>query len=458
MQKQLAIKLILIAVLGLLILIPVGMVQGKLYERQEFLAGAKTQVAASWSGGQQVLTPVLLVRYRVADVPKNGFYKDSVLPLREKSAILAPLQLAMQIDVSNSAVSKGIYSVPVYDASLHWQAKFDAAAIRALRERLRQSAHFDSFASASLSFYISDVRGIASVPELHVGDKTVDWLPGSRIDALGSGLHYPIDIQQFDTDSWQVEGRLALRGMETLELLPAADSSELKLVSDWPHPQFIGSVAPNQRDISANGFTAHWQLSRYSMNTDTILSECITGRNCDAVLKAMTGVAFIEAVDLYLQSERTIKYAILFVGLSFISFFIFEHVAKRRIHPIQYAFVGLAIAVFYLLLVSLAEHIAFALAYLLATLSCSVLLLAYVRHVLGSWRAGFVYFAMLLALYGLLYVIVQAEDFALLMGSILVFAVLSVLMLVTRKIDWYALGGEVDTAAAIDAQGISAAP
>ena len=153
------------------------------------------------------------------------------------------------------------------------------------------------------------------------------------------------------------------------------------------------------------------------------------------------GVNFIDPVDVYLQTERALKYAILFIGLSFITFFIFEHLGQQRIHPIQYTLVGLAIATFYLLLVSLGEHMALGWAYLIGALSCTGLLLGYVRYVFGDFRYGLMFCGALLSLYGVLYVIIQAEDFALLMGALLVFFVLGVLMWVTRKVDWYGVVG-----------------
>jgi inner membrane protein len=156
------------------------------------------------------------------------------------------------------------------------------------------------------------------------------------------------------------------------------------------------------------------------------------------------GVKFIEGVDIYLQATRAVKYGILFISLSFVTFFIYETLKKMRIHPVQYTLVGLAIAVFYLLLVSLSEHIAFGPAYGISTCACISLLTYYIRHVLGTWKDA-IYFTLLYGfLYGILYVIIQSEDAALLMGSLLIFSVLACIMVTTRKINWYEFNPGVD--------------
>ncbi|MBL4826385.1 MAG: inner membrane CreD family protein, partial [Spongiibacteraceae bacterium] len=290
-----------------------------------------------------------------------------------------------------------------------------------------------------LSLSISDMRGIDQTPQWQINktDRLVE--PGSQLPGLSAGLHTRLldmsELEQALTFSIHV----SLRGMGQFSFISLADEASTRLKSNWPHPEFIGSSLPKHRDISSAGFTALWNSTQYSSNGAQLIARCLEQGNCVDLRNSSSGVKFIQAVDIYLQTDRSIKYAMLFIGLSFITFFIFEHSKKIRIHPIQYTFVGLAICVFYLLLISLAEHIAFHWAYTIAALCCSVLLLFYVRYMLKSFYLALFFFFMIMGLYALLFVIVQAEDFALLMGAFLVFLVLSVLMVVTRKIDWYTL-------------------
>ncbi len=204
--------------------------------------------------------------------------------------------------------------------------------------------------------------------------------------------------------------------------------------SEFSHLEFVVPNKMTQHAIVDNSsvFKGIYEVPVYHSKID------VSGQFSE-VSTASSGVAFIEPVDIYLQSERSIKYAVLFIGLSFITFFILEHMSRQPIHPIQYTFVGLAIAVFYLLLISLAEHLPFHWAYLTGVSCCSSLILFYVRYMLRSGLAAAGFGAMIVGLYALLYVIVQAEDFALLMGSVLVFGVLVALMYVTRDIDWYSI-------------------
>ncbi len=443
MQKYILIKIVVVFLIGLLLLIPVNMVKYKVYERQGFQAEAEQAVARSWTGEQQVMTPVIIVPYVTKAVEPSGFFTPDNRPLgqereQRRYRVILPENLDVEAGVDNKEVHKGIYDIPVYDSTITMAGEFDAAQIRQAMEEIKNTRHFLAMEEIYLAIAISDTRGIDSTPVMTVNGQPVTVNPGSHLPTLSAGLHAPIQIEN-ESKLLDFYFRLSLRGMRSLAFVPMAQSASLAVQSDWPHPKFIGDSLPKQRDISASGFKANWSSSRYSANYAETLVQCISNGNCHGISMLASGVEFIEAVDVYLQSERSIKYAVLFIGLIFVSFFIFEHLSGNRIHPIQYTFVGLATAVFYLLLISLSEHIPFYLAYLIGATCCTSLILYYVRYVLQSYRAAIMFCAMLATLYGLLYVIVQAEDFALLMGTVLVFAVLAILMLVTRKVDWYNL-------------------
>lgn len=445
MQRQLAIKVLSIFILGMLLLIPTGMVKYKVYERQGYLEQAKSAVAQSWTGEQLVITPVLVIPYRALGSKASGFYTEKGHPVGAKEetrklSVVLPDQVTNQFDISNKRVFKGIYEVPVYDSQLSLSGQFSAAKLQRHLDDIRSTAGFKSMEEPYLAVHISDMRGIDQPPILMINKEAVVLQPGSQLNGLSTGLHGVLDGVERLKEALTFSLNISLRGMGAFSFLALADNAETRMHSDWPHPEFVGASLPKDREISRDAFSARWTSSRYANNGADLLNTCLSNRQCQALIALSSGVNFIEPVDIYLQSERSIKYAMLFIGLSFITFFIFEHITRQPIHPIQYAFVGLAISVFYLLLISLAEHIEFHWAYLIGVACCSSLIVFYVRYMLRSLRSAILFGAMIAGLYALLYVIVQAEDFALLMGSILVFLVLAVLMYVTRGIDWYNLG------------------
>ena len=199
---------------------------------------------------------------------------------------------------------------------------------------------------------------------------------------------------------------------------------------------FEGAFLPGENAIAADGFTANWQTTLLATNLNGRLAGCVlkgTGR-CEL---PGVGVRFVEPVNVYQRSERAVKYGLLFIGLTFGAFFLFETLKRWRMHPLQYAFVGLALALFFLLLISLSEHIAFALAYGAAGAACVALITIYLRFVLAGWRRALAFGALLALLYGVLYGLLLSEDNALLLGSLLLFALLAAAMWLTRRVDWY---------------------
>ena len=225
--------------------------------------------------------------------------------------------------------------------------------------------------------------------------------------------------------------------MESISFVPVGEDARVNLTSPWQHPEFFGRFLPVHRSIDASGYHAIWRVSAFASNITELAGKCQHG-NCAGLFTSDFGVKHIEPVDVYLQAERSVKYGLLFIILSFVAFFVFEILKKLPIHGIQYTLVGFAIAVFYLLLLSLSEHIAFHLAYAIATVCCVGLLQFYLTWVLRGYKPALVFSGLLSALYGILYVIISAEDFALLMGSLLCFVALGIIMAITRRIDWYA--------------------
>jgi inner membrane protein len=287
-----------------------------------------------------------------------------------------------------------------------------------------------------LSLVLSDARGINSVPELQLGEARIPFAPGARLGDGLAGIHAPLDTLPDDNGVFHIE--LNLQGMNTLEVVPLGQDSKLHLSSNWPHPNFIGDFLPGNRTLNQQGFEASWQTSWFATDMETRFNRMMKGVSGD--LPAFS-VSLVQTVDHYQLNERAAKYALLFIGLTFISFFMFELLKGLRVHPIQYALVGMGLAIFYLVLLALTEHLGFGWAYLIASLASVLLNGFYLSHVLGGPKQGLGFAALLGLVYAILFGLLQAEEIALLLGALLLFAILALVMMLTRKLDWYRVMG-----------------
>jgi inner membrane protein len=453
MQKALAIKLGIITAIALLLLIPIALVKDKIAERASFKQIARDEITRSWTGAQQLMTPVLVLPYVIQQqVPPQSSSQENAAPANAAArqvtcrTLLIPVAVDFSARLQTEERSKGIYRVPVYSSAIEISGHFDRAAISAQKAAISQLPGFVRLQPPYLALVISDPRGIGDSPKLSWDGEPVPFIPGSGIAgasegvrALLAGTADPISSQSSGAEL-PFELKLTLKGMESLRLIPAGLDTQFNLRSNWSHPKFDGAFLPVAKDIDNTGFSAQWKINQFSSNIQARMARCAAG-HCKSLSDSGFGVSLIEPVDIYVQADRSTKYGLLFVGLSFIAFFMFEVLHSLRIHAIQYSLVGLAIAVFYLLLISLSEHISFAKSYGIAATACVSLLGYYVKYVLGGMKGALLFCGMLSTLYLVLYVIIQAEDFALLGGSVLVFAVLAIVMAMTRNIDWYKVGG-----------------
>jgi inner membrane protein len=236
--------------------------------------------------------------------------------------------------------------------------------------------------------------------------------------------------------------RMNLQGTESLAIVPLAQDNRVMLTSNWPHPSFRGQFLPQpqSQQVGRDGFTAQWHLTALASRAQQQVQALFDAKKDGLAAVERLEVAFIEPIDIYSLSDRAVKYGFLFVGLTFGCFLLFEMLKRLPIHPAQYALVGLALATFFLLLLALSEHIAFWIAYLIAATACIALMGYYLSAVLASLWRGMSFAIMLAALYSALYGLLVSEDNALLLGSLLVFAVIAAAMVLTRKVDWYRVG------------------
>ncbi|MBO9489894.1 cell envelope integrity protein CreD [Endozoicomonas sp. G2_1] len=445
MQKQLAIKLSAIAFITLVLMLPLQMISGKIDERAFYLAQAKQAVSDSWTTEQLLLPALLILPY---EVHRKVYVTDSVskkvtsrIQKTSYNKLIVPDKLFLSATIDNSIRQKGIYKVPVYTSEVNVSGAFSGNLINEYKKQLVEQHDKVVFKAPYFSAFVSDPRGIISIPSLTWQGQAVEFKPGSQLPKKNAGIHaYLPDIKEKGLNQFSYV--LKMRGMEQLSLIPAALENTFHAASSWPHPQFIGDFLPTENEVSEQGYQAKWNINSFANNIQDKVLSCEKS-SCDSLFHGALGVKHIETVDVYLQSERTVKYGLLFIGLCFITFFIFETIMKLPIHPIQYSLVGLANAIFYLLLISLSENIHFGLAYFIASFCCVALLVFYLKPILRNDMYAYVFSAVLASLYGILYIIINMEDLALMMGSFLTFLVLATVMFTTRNIDWYMVGHEL---------------
>ena len=414
-------------------------------EREGRLREAERSVAESLASQQSLLGPVLLRRCDETWSAEQGEGKDRkrVTERRDFSLAATPATLDVSAKAAIETRHRGIFKVNGYSMRATMKARWaDLAAL----EPIAQHAGSKLLCEAPVLFVaVGDTRGIR-VATISVGGTALPVLPGTEHASHPRGFHAVIPAGvQAAAGVLQAEVALDLVGTGDLAFAPVADTTRVDLASDWPHPSFGGRFLPNERAVTAQGFTASWQLSALATSApqELVNGGAVCGLNGASEAKARCietfGVAFIDPVSAYVLSDRATKYGLLFIALTFVGVGLVEVLKRLRVHPVQYLLVGSALAVFFLLLVSLTEHIAFAWAYLAASAACTTLLTFYASFVLRGGRAGAVFGAAIAALYGALYLLLQMEQSALVLGSLLLFAVLGAVMVATRRVDWYAL-------------------
>lgn len=444
---KLALKILMVLGLTLAILVPLSMIRGVINERQAYRNEAVNAIAASFAGAQALAGPVLVVPYvETVEVDERDAQGTLRKVRREERRqwTFFPANPDLTGKLMPSTRKRGLHEVRVYELKGQLSARFDAVipddgdAIEPRR-----------IGKPWLGYGISDVRGLAGSPRLRIGgrDAALEQGLGGR---EGGGVHARL-VAPHAGQRWVLDTQLdfALGGTESLAIAPLGKYNRIVIDSSWPHPQFNGDFLPRTRRVDAAGFHAEWEVSSLASNAQ---SQYLGGQRLPAdagesagepAATAATGaldavgVSLVDPVNPYSQADRASKYGLLFVLLTFVGFFMFELIKQLRIHPIQYGLVGLALAIFFLLLVSLSEHIAFGLAYLAASVACIGLLGFYLAHVLRSRARGIGFAAMLATLYGALYGLLVSEDNALVLGAGLLFVILAAIMVVTRKVDWY---------------------
>lgn len=426
------VKFLLVALITVAMSVPLLFIFIALAQREDYAREAASDIARGWGGAQVIGGPVLAVPYVVSEAQRSAEGVVSAVDVR-RTAVFLPKLLKVDATARTETRSRGIFDVTVYTADVVLDGTFTTPDFAELGVTPK-SIQWDQ---AVLMLAISDLQGLAENASVSWGPSkaAVPFRPGLVQElAAYPGINARVPLTA-DKAELAFSIALKLRGTGDLQFAAAGEETDVTAKANWPHPSFQGNFLPVERSIGANGFSARWKVPHLARNLPQSMptpDNLTNGFNI-----ASFGVSFYQPVKFYLLVERALKYAILFIGLAFLSFFLIETLSGARIHGVQYLLIGGAQVVFYLLLLSLAEQIGFDLAYLLAAAATVLLISAYAWSALKSSSRALVAFAVLSVLYALLFLLLKQEDYALIIGASAAFAAVAVTMYVTRNVDWY---------------------
>ena len=411
-----------------LLSLPLMMVRELINERADYRSEVVDAIEQSTSGSQKLAGPLIAIP--ITETLTRMENQKEVNYQRSWVYYWLPESLAVTGKQTVESRRVGIYSGQVWHNALQIKASFDPLRLAALRKTNIV------LGQPRLVVSVGDARGIGAIHAPEVNGNVLSVEPGLGISGDGAGIHMPMPALAEDNKPLEIAFSLDLNGTGEFSLVPLGRNSELQLTSNWPHPGFLGSFLPTQREVSAAGYRAHWQSSWFANDMGSYFKD-------DMEIPWSRLPAFsadvMSLADQYQLTDRATKYAILLIGLTFMAFFVFESLTRRPLHPMQYLLVGLSLVLFYLVLLALSEHIGFTAAWLAASLSGAVMNGIYLQAVLRGWRNSLLFVAALLQLDGVMWFLLHSEDSALLLGTGVLALALSVLMFLTRRVDWYAL-------------------
>jgi inner membrane protein len=440
LKSNLYFKIGTIVIIALLLLIPTSMIRGIIYERESTQEQAIQEVSSKWGEAQTIKGPIMSLPFmRYAKETDKATGKEKLVTVFEKLHIL-PSKLKIVTEMKPERRYRGVYEIVVYNSIIKVSGEFNKLNFEELDI---PASNFD-FTKARLNVGIDDLRGIEKQIELNWNNLNFPFSPGvSSSDNFTSGINAQIALSPTDNHIYTFSFELKLKGSQQLYFTPVGKETDINVASTWTTPSFNGSFLPDENKVTKDGFTAHWNV----LNLNRNYPQSWVGSRYNINYSAF-GVDLILPVDNYQKSHRSIKYAILFIGLTFLVFFFIEVFQSAFIHPIQYILVGIALVIFYTLLLSISEYLKFNMSFFISALATLILISGYVKAILKSTKLTAFISGLLSILYIFIFVIIQLEDFALLIGSIGVFIILALIMYFSRKIDWYSIGNNENNPAA----------
>lgn len=460
MQKILSSKIFIILVLIILFLISFSFIRGIVHERKTNYQQVVAAIARDHVQAQAILTPFIVVPVKTKDVCSNN--TNSLCEYQEQIVVLpksGTWQNKMMVD--NQSFKRGIYRATSYQNKINIQGRFELPT-ELLTPKLNQQI---DWSQASIRFYLSDMRGLKNQPVLDYQQQKLSFsFPKQEgFNPLAMSYSQLLLPNLAETPRFDFNIELEMAGTSSIQFFPFGQDLAVSLQANWPDASFFGESLPIKQ-LNKQDFKADWQNTFLNNRNSQMLSSCFLNNpeSCQQLQKVFYrkpstyshhltdtlvnqqaiggfGVSFIQAVDVYLMTERAVKYALLFLVITFGSFFLFEILKGMAVHPVQYSLVGAALAVFYLLLLSFSEHIVFIYAYAIASVACIILISIYVSYVLKSIKHACIFGTILAIMYATLCVILQSEDTTLVLGAILLFFLIATTMFLTRHVDWYNL-------------------
>jgi inner membrane protein len=441
-KSSMTFKMIGILILVLVLLIPLTMIKSVLKERMGRRNEAVAGISSTWGNEQTIVGPVLVIPYqyktKVWKEQQAGDHtvKVEVEELTVGNAYILPASLDIKSDIQPSELHRGIYKAVVYKGSLDISGRFpspDLAELGIAESDLQ-------WEKAVVTLAVSDLRGIGKILSVKIGDQTTTFTPGCRLSGYPSGITARLPKGVQPGAALDFKTTLDLKGSQGISFAPVGQENRVKMASPWAAPSFRGGFLPTERQFGAKGFDVAWEISMYGRGYPQQSAEKGGGcaLNADAIARSLFGVDFIVPVDNYRIVERATKYGILFIALIFTAFFLFEVLSALRIHTLQYTLVGAALCLFYLAVLSLSEFILLVFAYWIGAAASMLLIVLYSHKVLRGGKRTSIIAAALLVIYTYLYVVLQMQDYSLILGTAGLFVVLGILMYATRNIDWAA--------------------
>lgn len=441
-QDTLVLKIILIAFLIALSFIPMSMIRGLISEREQTANEAAKEVQQKWSGSQTLVGPVLTIPYKYQDEKgenQNGYIN------------YLPENLNISGDINTQELKRGLYEIVVYNSTLELKGTFS------IKDLIGNDIPINSlfFEQATLNIGLSDLRGINEQATLEWNGQKIDFTPGvSPQSIVTSGISTKITPQQLLTNDSVVRFivKLKLKGSESMQFAPLGKTTRIQLTSNCKTPSFTGAFLPTEREVTNDGFSSQWEILEFNRNYSQIIKGTRRQLNTpdgylihdsglryasEAIAQSSFGVNLLFPVDQYQKSMRSAKYAFLIIILTFVVSFFVEIFQKKNIHPVQYLLIGLALCLFYTLLVSTSEHIGFTPAYIISALMTTSLITFYMIGILKIKKTAFTIGGLLACLYAYIFFLIQLETYALLVGSIGLFVILAIIMYFSQKINWY---------------------
>lgn len=423
-NQSITFKALVIGFLTIILLIPGIMIQDLIRERQDRSVETIEKINAKWSNAQTICGPVLTIPYTTTQVDTNN-----KTVLQEHTISITPENLNIDTQLFPEERYYGIYKTILYKSEIDLSGNFDKINYQ---KTDNSTIHWDQ---AYLTIGVSDLRGITENISFTLDNKQYPVEAAGNYDRL-MGKILVVSLNNADTlltgQPLNFNCKIKLNGSSNINFIPIGKTSKVHVAGTWKSPGFIGNFSP-EHTITENGFDANWSLLRFNRS----IPETWIDNQVETFEDASFGVNLIDPVNHYQQNMRSAKYAFMFIALTFVVFFFVEILTKKRIHPIQYLLVGIALILFYSLLLSISEQINFGIAYLIASIATIGLITAYTHSIFKNKMQTGGLAAMLCMLYIFLYVVLQLEDIALLIGSVGLFIILGIIMFFSRKINWY---------------------